>query len=41
MEPLPFADELNISDEAVVDSLLSLTTYSAYRESNYGFRCCR
>ena len=41
MAPLPFADELDLSDQAVVDSLLGLTTHTGYGQDYLGFRCCR
>ena len=42
MAALPPAIDLDISDPAVVDSLLSLPNAElGYGQSNFGFRCCR
>ena len=41
MPPLPPAQDLDLEDPAVVDSLLSESTYAGYAQSNFGFRCCR
>lgn len=40
-QPIPFADELDLSDQAAVDSLLAQPTHAGYGVSGRGFRCCR
>ena len=38
---LPLADELDIGDEAVIDSLRQSVIYTPYFLGGVGFRCCR
>ena len=38
---LPLADELDLSDPAVIDSLRRESAYLPYFSSGMGFRCCR